>query len=123
MSFPFIYFVLLYPCFPVSLFSYSPIPSFRGNIFILEGGEVALLDCGQVKQISTAQRTSLASLIILVNEWEVLDRSIRKAKEASSSAGTGGAVGVGVGERVGAAWAKEAELGLLTTALANSGMT
>ncbi|KAJ1427003.1 ABC1 family-domain-containing protein [Ochromonadaceae sp. CCMP2298] len=54
-----------------------------GNIFILDGGEVALLDCGQVKQISTAQRTSLARLIILVNDWE-------------------------------------AELGLLTTALADS---
>mmetsp|Transcript_7988 Transcript_7988/g.17889 ORF Transcript_7988/g.17889 Transcript_7988/m.17889 type:complete len:639 (+) Transcript_7988:163-2079(+) len=80
-----------------------------GNIFILDGGEVALLDCGQVKQISTAQRTSLARLIILVNDWEVLDRAIRKGAGAGAGAGGGGG-----------AWAQQAELGLLTTALADS---
>jgi aarF domain-containing kinase len=41
-----------------------------GNIFIMEGGEVCLLDCGQVKQLTTAQRLGLAELIVMVNEWE-----------------------------------------------------
>jgi predicted unusual protein kinase regulating ubiquinone biosynthesis (AarF/ABC1/UbiB family) len=36
----------------------------------MEGGEVSLLDCGQVKQISTAQRLGLARVIVLIYEWE-----------------------------------------------------
>lgn len=36
----------------------------------MEGGEVCLLDCGQVKQLTTAQRLGLAELIVMVNEWE-----------------------------------------------------
>ena len=36
----------------------------------MDGGEVCLLDCGQVKQLTTSERLGLASLIILVNEWE-----------------------------------------------------
>jgi len=47
-----------------------------GNIFIVEGGEVALLDCGQVKQINTAARTTLANLIIMVNNWETTNRKL-----------------------------------------------
>lgn len=42
----------------------------RGNIFVLSGGDVALLDCGQVKEINTAQRLGLAKVIVLVQAWE-----------------------------------------------------
>lgn len=35
-----------------------------------EGGRVALIDCGQVKQISTAYRLQLAEAILLVNKWQ-----------------------------------------------------
>ena len=41
-----------------------------GNIFVLDGAEIALLDCGQVKVLTTAQRLGLAELIISVNAWE-----------------------------------------------------
>ena len=35
-----------------------------------EGARVALIDCGQVKQISTAYRLQLAEAILLVNRWQ-----------------------------------------------------
>ena len=41
-----------------------------GNIFVQEGAKVALIDCGQVKQISTTYRLQLAEAILLVNEWQ-----------------------------------------------------
>ena len=41
-----------------------------GNIFVMEGARVALIDCGQVKQISTTFRLQLAEAILLVNEWQ-----------------------------------------------------
>lgn len=44
-----------------------------GNIFIMEEGKVALLDCGQVKILNTSQKLGLAKLIVMVNEWEKLD--------------------------------------------------
>lgn len=53
-----------------------------GNIFLLDAGEVALLDCGQVKQISNVQRIGLAKLVILVNQWE------QKAKQLTKQDGT-----------------------------------
>ena len=59
----------------------------RGNIFVLSTGEVALLDCGQVKQINTLQRLKLARLVVMVHRWEQVDRMLRKAK---AKAGTGG---------------------------------
>ena len=40
-----------------------------GNIFVQEGGRVALIDCGQVKQISSEFRLGLSEAILLVNEW------------------------------------------------------
>jgi predicted unusual protein kinase regulating ubiquinone biosynthesis (AarF/ABC1/UbiB family) len=40
-----------------------------GNIFVQEGAKVALIDCGQVKQISTDFRLQLAEAILLVNRW------------------------------------------------------
>jgi len=40
-----------------------------GNIFVQPGAKVALIDCGQVKQISTEYRLQLAEAILLVNEW------------------------------------------------------
>ena len=68
----------------------------------MEGGEVALLDCGQVglhsivcmllymyvctnkypqvKQINTKQRINLASLIIMVNQWEQLNSKLGQLK-------------------------------------------
>ena len=49
-----------------------------GNIFVLGGGaEIALLDCGQVKVLTTTQRISLAKLIILVNTWEKQEKKVR----------------------------------------------
>jgi len=40
-----------------------------GNIFVQEGAKVALIDCGQVKQIPTDFRLRLAEAILLVNAW------------------------------------------------------
>eukprot|EP01036_Dinobryon_divergens_P027249 gene27250-35987_t len=56
-----------------------------GNIFIMEGGEVALLDCGQVKQINTKQRINLASLIIMVNQWEQLNSKLGQLKSLANT--------------------------------------
>ena len=41
-----------------------------GNIFVQEGAKVALIDCGQVKQIPQEARLRLAEAILLVNEWQ-----------------------------------------------------
>ena len=41
-----------------------------GNIFVQEGAKVALIDCGQVKQIPQDARLRLAEAILLVNEWQ-----------------------------------------------------
>ena len=46
-------------------------------------GEVALLDCGQVKQLTSARRLALARLIQFINRWEKLDLQI-KANQANS---------------------------------------
>lgn len=35
--------------------------------------EVALLDCGQVKQLTSARRLALARLLVLINRWEKLE--------------------------------------------------
>ena len=56
-----------------------------GNIFVLKDGEVALLDCGQVKQINTKQRINLASLIIMVNQWELLNNKLGNLKSMKAS--------------------------------------
>ncbi|CAN0045525.1 unnamed protein product, partial [Ectocarpus sp. 8 AP-2014] len=40
-----------------------------GNIFIMDGGQVALIDCGQVKQISITQKLRLANLIRKLEQW------------------------------------------------------
>lgn len=47
-----------------------------GNIFVLAEGNVALLDCGQVKQLSTKGRMNLANLIIMINDWEVVNKRL-----------------------------------------------
>lgn len=60
-----------------------------GNIFVQSDGGVALLDCGQVKQISTKERIGLANLIVMVNRWEALDRQLRQLQEAAAAAGGG----------------------------------
>lgn len=52
---------------------------------MLEGGQVALLDCGQVKQINTSQRLGLAKLVVLVNQWETINRRLGNIKSTSSS--------------------------------------
>jgi predicted unusual protein kinase regulating ubiquinone biosynthesis (AarF/ABC1/UbiB family) len=58
-----------------------------GNIFVLAEGNVALLDCGQVKQLSTKGRMNLANLIIMINDWEVVNKRLgnvmRKQGQAS----------------------------------------
>lgn len=41
-----------------------------GNIFICPNGDVALLDCGQVKTLTHAQIMGLASIVLCVNTWE-----------------------------------------------------
>ena len=56
-----------------------------GNIFITRTGQVALLDCGQVKQISTSQRLALARAIILVDEWEVANSLCERERSADNS--------------------------------------
>ena len=56
-----------------------------GNIFITKTGEVALLDCGQVKQITTSQRLALARAIILVDEWEVASALSEREPSADNS--------------------------------------
>ncbi|CAN0343333.1 unnamed protein product [Ascophyllum nodosum] len=40
-----------------------------GNIFVMDGGKVALIDCGQVKQISMKQKLRLAGLICKLERW------------------------------------------------------
>ena len=54
-----------------------------GNIFVQEGARVALIDCGQVKQISTEYRLKLAEAILLVNEWQETGGSDELAALAS----------------------------------------
>jgi len=53
-----------------------------GNIFVQEGAKVALIDCGQVKQISTEYRLQLAEAILLVNEWTETGGSPALVKQA-----------------------------------------
>ena len=55
-----------------------------GNVFILEGGNVCLLDCGQVKQLTTPQRMGLANLVIQVNDWENDDTLLRNLEKSST---------------------------------------
>jgi aarF domain-containing kinase len=52
-----------------------------GNIFIQEGGKVALIDCGQTKSIPREQRLRLAETIVQVAEYQKLKRD-PKAPEA-----------------------------------------
>jgi hypothetical protein len=40
-----------------------------GNIFVMPGGQVALIDCGQVKQITGAFRAKLAAVVLLVADF------------------------------------------------------
>ena len=53
-----------------------------GNIFVMDQGEIALLDCGQVKMMKNDVRISLASLIVLVHKWEVANRIDENGTEA-----------------------------------------
>ena len=61
-----------------------------GNIFVMEGARVALIDCGQVKQIPSSYRLQLAEAILLVNQWQDEGGSpelVRRAQEAMSGFG------------------------------------
>jgi len=61
-----------------------------GNIFVGEGARVALIDCGQVKQISAEYRLQLAEALLLVNEWQETGgspRLVELAKEKMSAFG------------------------------------
>ena len=42
----------------------------------MEGGEICLLDCGQVKVLTTPQKIGLAELVVQVNAWEVLNNEL-----------------------------------------------
>ena len=53
-----------------------------GNIFVMDQGEIALLDCGQVKLMKNDVRISLASLIILVHKWEIANKMNENGTEA-----------------------------------------
>ena len=53
-----------------------------GNIFVMEGARVALIDCGQVKQIPSSYRLKLAEAILLVNEWQDTGGSPELLQEA-----------------------------------------
>lgn len=52
-----------------------------GNIFVTEAGDVALLDCGQVKQLTGQKRRALAQLLVLVNRWESIDKEAAEAAD------------------------------------------
>jgi len=61
-----------------------------GNIFVQEGGKVALIDCGQVKQLPVSTRLRLAEALLLVDEWQRTGGSpelVATAQEAMSSFG------------------------------------
>lgn len=53
-----------------------------GNIFILENGDVALLDCGQVKMLKSKERIKLAELVVLVNQWEAANKANPNSAES-----------------------------------------
>jgi aarF domain-containing kinase len=57
-----------------------------GNIFVQEDGTVVLLDCGQVKEINTAQRLGLARVVCLVNRWEIVSRQLGNFKSKFNNA-------------------------------------
>ncbi|CAM9344464.1 unnamed protein product [Chrysoparadoxa australica] len=40
-----------------------------GNIFLMDGARVALIDCGQVKQLPVSQRLQLADLVVSIGKW------------------------------------------------------
>ena len=54
-----------------------------GNIFVTPSGQVALLDCGQVKQLNTDQRIRLAKLVVTVSEWEDANDHDPKGEETT----------------------------------------
>ena len=56
-----------------------------GNIFIQEGGDISLLDCGQVKILTSPQKIGLAELVLQVNAWETLSGQLIKSRAGGSS--------------------------------------
>lgn len=54
-----------------------------GNVFILDKGNVCLLDCGQVKQLTTPQRMGLAGLVVQVNDWEKENNALLQLRDPS----------------------------------------
>lgn len=57
-----------------------------GNIFVQEGGKVALIDCGQTKAIPRAQRLRLAETIVQVAEYQKLRRDPRASESKTKAA-------------------------------------
>mmetsp|Transcript_2142 Transcript_2142/g.3190 ORF Transcript_2142/g.3190 Transcript_2142/m.3190 type:complete len:648 (-) Transcript_2142:111-2054(-) len=55
-----------------------------GNVFVQEGGKVALIDCGQCKQLRKPQQLALATLIPLIAGYQRGDPSITIQKIASA---------------------------------------
>jgi aarF domain-containing kinase len=56
-----------------------------GNIFVLEGAQICLLDCGQVKELTTPQRLGLARLIVSVNKWESVNKKYTELKKSGDT--------------------------------------
>merc|ERR1719199_627562 len=56
-----------------------------GNIFVMEGAPVALIDCGQVKQIPASYRLRLAEALLLVSEWQESGGSAELARRAQEA--------------------------------------
>ena len=47
-----------------------------GNIFITEGGEISLIDCGQVKQIPSIQKRRIAELVLYIDEYSKVSKEV-----------------------------------------------
>lgn len=74
---------LVHLTYPLCLFLQL---TFQGNIFIGEGGKVALIDCGQFKALPRTQRVQLAKLILQVDEYQKAE-SADDANEAKAKLG------------------------------------
>lgn len=81
-----------------------------------EDGTVVLLDCGQVKEINTAQRLGLARVVCLVNRWETVSRQLGNFKSKFNNGEDGSQVKDKMDGKE--RQALEKELGSLTTELA-----
>lgn len=52
-----------------------------GNLFVMPNGDIAMLDCGQVKEITRSQRLGIAEVVMFVNQWEQVNRKVNENKD------------------------------------------